>query len=254
MEKIKQNLKIIKDFLNFKIIILIASIYAGWHFTIWFYSDIGYGNEFAIVILTVSIIAAMYLLIGEFNRELNLLIKSYHDKKQKHLSAADLQRTACHEAGHAIVLRLACKCYTLNCISIRHSDKSSGRVSYSYNTRYLTKTDMLSDIEFSLAGMVAEKLIMGEHSSGCRSDIAEAKKSASLMLMDYAMGNRFLYTTSQDQMYEIECERILVGAETIVERILRDKNNILIDLTEVLKVKGYMNKKEIEEFFNKYGI
>lgn len=114
------------------------------------------------------------------------------EKKSHKMSDKEKKLTAYHEAGHAIstyyletqdpvrqvsiIPRGAAGGYTM---SVPTEDKS-----------YKTKNGMLDDIVVLLGGRVAEKLVLGDISTGASNDIERATKLAKSMVTEYGMSDR----------------------------------------------------------------
>ena len=74
------------------------------------------------------------------------------------------------------------------------------------------------------------------------------------MLEDLAMGNRFIYGEARKAEMEEEVEKILQEQKFKTELLLRDHILIIEDLKNELLKKRFMDKNEVEEFFQKYEI
>ena len=114
------------------------------------------------------------------------------EKKSHKMTDKEKRLTAYHEAGHAvstfflegqdpvrqvsIVPRGMAGGYTM---SVPTEDKS-----------YKTKNGMLDDIVVLLGGRVAEKLVLGDISTGASNDIERATKIAKSMVTEYGMSDR----------------------------------------------------------------
>ena len=114
------------------------------------------------------------------------------EKKSHKMSDKEKKLTAYHEAGHAIstyyletqdpvrqvsiIPRGAAGGYTM---SVPTEDKS-----------YKTKNGMLDDIVVLLGGRVAERLVLGDISTGASNDIERATKLAKSMVTEYGMSDR----------------------------------------------------------------
>lgn len=98
-------------------------------------------------------------------------------------------RIAVHESGHALVSHL--KGQKISRISTLPRGGSLGLVMhYSEDDKHLyTVSDLHDSIDISLAGLVAEELVIGTRSSGCSEDLKQASRVAKEMITRYGMSS-----------------------------------------------------------------
>ncbi len=110
-------------------------------------------------------------------------------KKSKVISEKEKRLTAYHEAGHAIVTKLLQPDTPVHQISIIPAGRAGGyTLSLPKEDRsYSSKTDMENEIVSLLGGRVAEKLILGDISTGASNDIQRATGIARNMVTRYGM-------------------------------------------------------------------
>ena len=113
------------------------------------------------------------------------------EKKSRVVSEDDRKLTAYHEAGHAIVMNLLPKSDPVHQISIVPRGMAGG-----YTMRlpdedrsYMSKSRLEEEIVGLLGGRVAEKLVIGDISTGASNDIERATSIARKMVMNYGMSN-----------------------------------------------------------------
>jgi len=113
------------------------------------------------------------------------------EKKSRVVIEADRRLTAYHEAGHAVVMALLPDLDPVHQISIVPRGMAGG-----YTMRlpdedraYMSKSKLKSEIVGLLGGRVAEKLVIGDISTGAKNDIDRATKIAKRMVMDYGMSD-----------------------------------------------------------------
>lgn len=113
------------------------------------------------------------------------------EKKSRIISEDDRKLTAYHEAGHAIVMNLLPKSDPVHQISIVPRGRTGG-----YTMRlpdedrsYMSKSRLEEEIVGLLGGRVAEKLVLGDISTGASNDIERATTIARKMVMDYGMSD-----------------------------------------------------------------
>ncbi|MBU3142871.1 ATP-dependent zinc metalloprotease FtsH [Clostridium sp. CF012] len=113
------------------------------------------------------------------------------EKKSRVVIEADRRLTAYHEAGHAIVMNLLPMSDPVHQISIVPRGRTGG-----YTMRlpdedrsYMSKSRLEEEIVGLLGGRVAEKLVIGDISTGASNDIERATSIARKMVMDYGMSD-----------------------------------------------------------------
>lgn len=180
------------------------------------------------------------------------------EKKSHKMTDKEKRLTAYHEAGHAvstfflegqdpvrqvsIVPRGMAGGYTM---SVPTEDKS-----------YKTKNSMLDDIVVLLGGRVAEKLVLGDISTGASNDIERATKIAKSMVTEYGMSDRIgpvSYSSGNDEVFlgrdyghaknyseafakeiDEEISRIILNGYSRTEAILTDHMDKLHELAQYL--------------------
>lgn len=114
------------------------------------------------------------------------------EKKSHKMSDKEKKLTAYHEAGHAISTYYLETQDPVRQVSIIPRG-SAGGYTMSVPTEdksYMTKNGMLDDIVVLLGGRVAEKLVLGDISTGASNDIERATKLAKSMVTEYGMSDR----------------------------------------------------------------
>jgi len=104
----------------------------------------------------------------------------------------DKQRTAWHEAGHALLNVLLERCHPLHKVTIIPRGQSLG------STMSLPKEDVLNHqrlelidtITMTMGGRIAEELQSGDISSGAAGDIQQATKMARAMVCQFGMSDK----------------------------------------------------------------
>lgn len=145
-------------------------------------------------------------------------------------------RTAVHETGHALATLLLEPGLKLISISTADQAFSYGRVKYDYPGHTRTETQLMHHISIALAGRAAERLIFGTHCSGCSSDYAEAKRTASNMLEHYAMGNT---------LGARDIAPLLNAADKTAMRLLKEHEETLRALARELLEKKELTDEDI---------
>ena len=112
-------------------------------------------------------------------------------KKSKIITENEKRLTAYHEAGHAIVTKFVKPDSPVHQISIVPSGRAGG---YTLSLpkedhSYVSKNDMQSEIVTLLGGRVAEKMILGDISTGASNDIQRATSISRKMVTRYGMSD-----------------------------------------------------------------
>jgi cell division protease FtsH len=113
------------------------------------------------------------------------------EKRSKVIDDEDKRITAYHEAGHAVVMQLLPTADPVHEISIIPRGMAGGYTMHlpEKDTAYMSKTKLEEEIIGLLGGRVAEKLIIGDISTGAKNDIERATTIAKKMVMDYGMSD-----------------------------------------------------------------
>ena len=113
------------------------------------------------------------------------------EKKSRVISEKDRRLTAYHEAGHATVMRLLPNADPVHQISIIPRGMAGGYTMHlpDGDRQYMSKSRLEDEIVGLLGGRVAEKLVIGDISTGAKSDIDRATTIARKMVMDYGMSD-----------------------------------------------------------------
>ncbi|AVP56077.1 ATP-dependent zinc metalloprotease FtsH [Clostridium tetani] len=111
------------------------------------------------------------------------------EKKSRVIDEEDRRLTAYHEAGHAVVMKLLPHADPVHQISIVPRGMAGGYTMHlpEKDRAYMSKSKLEEEIVGLLGGRVAEKLIIGDISTGAQNDIERATTIAKKMIMDYGM-------------------------------------------------------------------
>lgn len=128
------------------------------------------------------------------------------EKKSHKMSDKEKKLTAYHEAGHAISTYFLEGQDPVRQVSIIPRG-SAGGYTMSVPTEdksYQTKNGMLDDIVVLLGGRVAEKIVLGDISTGASNDIERATKLAKSMVTEYGMSDKIgpvSYTSGNGEVF-----------------------------------------------------
>jgi len=111
------------------------------------------------------------------------------EKKSRVIDDEDRKLTAYHEAGHAVVMKLLPHADPVHQISIIPRGMAGGYTMHlpEKDRSYMSKSKLEDEIVGLLGGRVAEKLVLGDISTGAKNDIERATAIARKMVMDYGM-------------------------------------------------------------------
>lgn len=131
------------------------------------------------------------------------------EKKSRVIPERERRITAYHEAGHAIMFEVLKELDPVHMVSIIPTGFAGGftmPLPIEENS-YMTKTKMTEEIMSLLGGRVAEKLIIGDITTGASNDIQRATKIARGMVTKYGMSD----TLGTIQFGEVTNESLFMG-------------------------------------------
>lgn len=113
------------------------------------------------------------------------------EKKSKVITEKDKRCTAYHEVGHAILAKVLPGCDPVHEVSIVPRGMAAGYTLTlpDNDDRHMFKSKMLDEICMLLGGRVAEKLVLGDISTGASNDIQRATVMAKNMVVSYGMSD-----------------------------------------------------------------
>ncbi|MBE6071956.1 MAG: ATP-dependent metallopeptidase FtsH/Yme1/Tma family protein [Clostridium butyricum] len=195
------------------------------------------------------------------------------EKKSKVITEHDKKLTAYHEAGHAVVMRLLPHCDPVHEISIIPRGRAGGYTMHlpKEDTSYTSKSKLKDEMVGLLGGRVAEKLILGDISTGAKNDIDRASNIARSMVMEYGMSDvigTISYGSDQDEVFlgrdigkgrnfseelgakiDKEIKKTIDEAYDRAISLLNDNLNKLHAVAEALIEKEKLDAKEFETIF-----
>lgn len=196
------------------------------------------------------------------------------EKKSKVVSEKERKLTAYHEAGHAIAGKLTPGSDPVHMITIIPRGRAGGfTMSLPLEDRnYMTKTDMEIRLIELMGGRVAEKLVLGDISTGAQNDLARATKIARNMVTHYGMSDSLgpmTYGSEDDEVFigrdlgkninyseeiagaiDKEIRSIIDVAYATVEKLLSENLDKLHVVAKELLEKETLNAKEFDELFD----
>jgi cell division protease FtsH len=195
------------------------------------------------------------------------------EKRSRVIAEEDRRLTAYHEAGHAVVMKLLPTADPVHQISIIPRGMAGGYTMHlpEKDTAYMSKTKLQDEIVGLLGGRVAEKLIIGDISTGAKNDIERATTISRKMVMDYGMSDLgpiafgsghdevFLgrdfgkgRNFSEEVAFEIDKEirKLIDQGYNKAEKLLNENISKLHAVAKELLEREKLEADEFEEIFN----
>lgn len=128
------------------------------------------------------------------------------EKKSRVISEEDRRITAYHEAGHAVVMNLLPNSDPVHEISIIPRGRAGGYTMHlpTEDRAFMSEKRLKDEIVGLLGGRVAEKIVIGDISTGAKNDIDRASAIARSMVMEYGMSDNIgtiSYGTDQNEVF-----------------------------------------------------
>ncbi len=178
-------------------------------------------------------------------------------KKSRVISEPERRLTAFHEAGHAVVAACLPNTDPVHQVTIMPRGRAGGftMILPKEDRYYVTKTDMEEQLIHLLGGRVAEKLVLGDISTGASNDLERATAIARDMVSRYGMtdaigpvnfsngdevflgrdyGTRQNYSEELAAKIDAEMRRILDEAFSRAEELLKEHMDQLTIVAEAL--------------------
>ena len=194
-------------------------------------------------------------------------------KRSKVMSDKEKRLTAYHEAGHAVVMRSTPGADPIHQVTIMPRGRAGGFTMQlpEEDKYYMTKGDMLYEIQHLLGGRVAEAIVMGDISTGASNDLERATKIAHDMVAKYGMSETigplnystadevFLgrdFTSKQNYSEELaskidkEVHDIMTEAYAKTEAILRSHIDELTRVAEALLEMETLDGDQFEALYS----
>ena len=194
-------------------------------------------------------------------------------KRSKVMSDKEKRLTAYHEAGHAVVMRSTPGADPVHQVTIMPRGRAGGFTMQlpEEDKYYMTKGDMLYEIQHLLGGRVAEAIVMGDISTGASNDLERTTKIAHDMVAKYGMSETigplnystadevFLgrdFTSKQNYSEELaskinkEVHDIMTEAYAKTEAILRSHIDELTRVAEALLEMETLDGDQFEALYS----
>ncbi|OHW61753.1 ATP-dependent zinc metalloprotease FtsH [Andreesenia angusta] len=195
------------------------------------------------------------------------------EKKSRVVSEKERKLTAYHEAGHALLSRLIPEADPVHMVTIIPRGRAGGfTMNLPTEERYYSiKSEMENEIVILLGGRLAEKLVLGDISTGAQNDLSRVTKIARNMVTSYGMSDNLGSMTygSDDQEVFIgkdlarardysediaaaidkEMRTIVDEAYERAEKLLSENLDKLHEIAKALLERETLNAKEFEMVF-----
>ena len=196
------------------------------------------------------------------------------EKKSRTISEHDRKLTAYHEAGHAVVMKCLKNSDPVHEISIIPRGMAGGYTMHlpTEDRAYTSKEKLQDEMIGLLGGRVAEKLVLGDISTGAKNDIDRASAIARSMFMEYGMSDEIgaiSYGTDNNEVFlgrdlgrgrnfseevgakiDSEVKKFISEAYDKAEELLKININKLHAVAAELLDKEKIDGKEFEAIFD----
>ena len=189
-------------------------------------------------------------------------------KKSRVIDEKDKFDTAVHESGHALISKLAKEKTPVHEVSIIPRGGAGGyTLSSEEDFTVYFREKLLCKIQMLLGGITAEKLYVGDISTGASNDLKRASNIARRMVSEWGMsselgmvycGNddevfigksyqeRMPYSENQAAIIDKEVKKIIDSCQKETERILTENKDMLMTMANVLLEKETIYAEEVD--------
>ena len=195
------------------------------------------------------------------------------EKKTRKHENDNKEKTAYHEAGHAVAAKLLPTQDNVHQVSIIPRGRAGGFTLSLPDTdkSYISKEEMLEDIIMMLAGRAAEKIVFNDINTGASNDLERATQTARKMVMQYGMSEKLGYVTFTAEDHEVflgrdfsqgrnysesvaavideEIKRIIDECYAKCEKLLNDNRDKLDNVAKALVEHEKLDANEFECVF-----
>jgi cell division protease FtsH len=196
------------------------------------------------------------------------------EKKSRVIIEKDRRITAYHEAGHAVIGKLLPNTDPIHEVSIIPRGMAGGYTMHlpEEDRTHMLKSWLEDEMVMLLGGRVAEKLIIGDISTGAKNDIDRTTNIAKKMVMEFGMSEvigPISFGSGHDEVFmgrdfgksrnfseevaariDTEIRKIIDEAYKKAEKLLTENVNKLHVVAQALLEKEKLDAKEFEEIFN----
>lgn len=165
------------------------------------------------------------------------------EKKSAVITEKEMQLTAYHEAGHAILATLLPNTDPVHLVTITPRGLAGGFTMTlpQEDVYYKTKTQMEEELVRLLGGRVAESLILDDISTGASNDLQRVAKIAREMVVKYAFSENLSAMSYGDSSDEVFLGRDFSHRRNYSEKIASQIDDEIEEIVE----KAYKNAEEL---------
>lgn len=164
-----------------------------------------------------------------------------------------LWRVCIHEAGHAVMASVFGRRVEL--VSAMRNGPAGARAVFAGLEGGATREDLENDVAISLAGLVAERLVLGSASTGSHADLAVATRMLAALHGSFGLGASLARRIAPDRAEELLDERTfreliddeLQNIEGRCSEFLTDRLSQLHAVAEALRTKRVLGAAEFAE-------
>lgn len=176
-------------------------------------------------------------------------------KSTKKMNAEEKHLAAIHELGHAVT-----STETIKEISIIPRRGMGGYTWYNHNEKfYITSKKIKEELVSLLGGRAAEKVILGEVSTGAQNDMERAWKMAYDYIAKYGMSDKMgPVSISNDTMSDVtkeiifeETQKMISYAFNTAVKMIKEKQQVIEEISRVLENNETILGKKFYELVNK---
>ncbi len=175
------------------------------------------------------------------------------EKKSRVVSEKERKLTAYHEAGHAIVTRCMTMLDPVHQISIVPRGRAGGYTLSlpKEDKSYMSRTEMIEEINSLLGGRVAEKIALDDISTGASNDLERATAIAKKMVTKFGMSDAL-----GPIVYSTEHEEVFLGRDFTTQRNFSEETASAIDreVKRIVEECFEIAKKCLEDNFDKLTV
>lgn len=163
------------------------------------------------------------------------------------------RRVAIHEAGHALIAAIT-KPGSVRKATIIPRGQALGYVAPIQKELHLqTASELLDQVSMILAGGVAERLYLGEHSIGVSGDVQQAKDIIERMVDTGLLQDGFMLTFNKGEK-ELKMQAIFGEALKKTETLIQEYAAQFEELVNVLFQKETLDGSEVQEIVDGKGL
>ncbi|WP_407429095.1 ATP-dependent zinc metalloprotease FtsH [Treponema sp.] len=199
-------------------------------------------------------------------------------KKSRKDNEKEMKLVAVHETGHALVAAFTPDHTPVNKITVVPRSHGVGGFTQFREEKeekhFMTRKDMINEVDSALGGRAAEEIILGDVSTGASNDIARATDIIKQMITDYGMSERFRnmtlgkgvlgnrsgepnlvreFSEETQNFIDEEIARIINERYEHVLSLLREKRELLEYISARLLEIETMDSKEFNEILASHG-